>query len=422
MNKYKVIALYSIFAFGVMALPIYAQVDKPWEANADIVKKSSGNGNEFNYVESQVPKYTLPDPLVLNDGTQVTSPEIWESQRRPELVESFRSQVYGRRPDADYKITFEQVEKIDGLFDGLAIGLSMKAVIAIDDRKFEFPFVLFVPNRQQGKSPAVMLINNRYFTTLEEAAQKVDEFWPVRKLLDRGYATASFLTGDVDPDRADGYAQGVRAFFAGGAPAEDDAWRSLSAWGWAASRVLDFMETVESIDSSRVAVVGHSRGGKTALWAACEDTRFAISYSNNSGCGGAALSRRSYGETVGRITTAFPHWFTPNFNAYAGKEEGLPVDQHELMALIAPRGIYVTSADEDLWADPKGEYISLVAAAPVFGLLGVSSIDQAEMPPLNKQRVVGQTGYHIRTGGHGLEAVDWDYFLDFADQLLKPKI
>ncbi len=400
--------------------PLAFAQEKPWEANAEVVKKATGNRSEFNYVEDKVPKYTLPDPLIMNDGNRVATADTWEKQRRPELLEIFRSQVYGRRPNTDYQITFEQIDKEEGLFDGQATGLNMKAVVAIESREFEFPFVVFVPNQKEHKSPAVILINNRYFTTLEEATQKVDEFWPVKKLIERGYATASFLTGDVDPDRADGYAEGVRSFFANGAPANDDAWRSLSAWGWAASRVLDFLETVDSIDSSRVAVVGHSRGGKTALWAACEDTRFAISYSNNSGCGGAALSRRSYGETVGRITTAFPHWFTPNFNSFAGKEAELPVDQHEVMALIAPRAIYVTSADEDLWADPKGEYAALVAASPVFKLLGVQSIEQKEMPPLNQQRVVGQTGYHIRSGGHGLEAVDWNYFLEFADTLLKP--
>lgn len=407
-------------ACGGGASRAIAQDERPWQANPEIVKKMSGNSKQFNYVESLVPEYTLPDPLTLTSGQAVASAELWEKQRRPELLEIFRSQVYGRRPDTAYEIQFEQVEKVDSLFAGQATGLSMKAIVTVADRKFEFPFVVFLPNQRDRKSPGIILINNRYFTTLQEATEKVDDFWPVKKMIERGYATASFLTSDVDPDRADGYADGIRSFFTGGAPAADDAWRSLSAWGWAASRVLDYMETIDSIDASRVAVVGHSRGGKTALWAAAEDTRFAIGYSNNSGCGGAALSRRSYGETVERITTAFPHWFTPNFNAYAGKEDELPVDQHELIALLAPRGVYVTSADEDLWADPKGEYASLVAAAPVFQLLGVQSVVQPDMPPLNQQRVVGQAGYHLRSGGHGLEAVDWDLFLNYADRLLSP--
>jgi hypothetical protein len=262
-------------------------------------------------------------------------------------------------------------------------------------------------------------INNRYFVPLDKAASEHDPFWPVETLIRRGYATASFHTSDVDPDRKDGYADGIRSFFANGRPPEDDAWRSLSAWGWAASRVLDYLATQEAIDASRAAVVGHSRGGKTALWAACEDSRFAIAYSNNSGCGGAALSRRRFGETVDRITSSFPHWFCKNFRQYAGRESELPIDQHEVIALIAPRGVYVASADEDLWADPRGEYAALVGAAPVFGVLGCESIREPAMPALGQPRVVGRTGYHIRAGGHGLGDVDWGYFLDFADKLLK---
>ena len=150
-----------------------------------------------------------------------------------------------------------------------------------------------------------------------------------------------------------------------------------------------------------------------------EDQRFAVAYSNNSGCGGAALSRRAYGETVKRITTHFPHWFCNNFSNYSDNEDELPVDQHELMSLIAPRGIYVASSDQDLWADPKGEYTSLIESAPVFNLLGKKSITKGTMPALNQPRVIGQTGYHIRTGGHGLGEPDWNWFLDFTDTLLK---
>jgi len=183
--------------------------------------------------------------------------------------------------------------------------------------------------------------------------------------------------------------------------------------------VLDYLESLPSINAQQVAIVGHSRGGKASLWAACEDSRFAVAYSNNSGCGGAALSRRAYGETVGRITTSFPHWFCQPFWEYAKRESELPVDQHEVMALIAPRAIYVASADEDLWADPAGEYTSLVEAAPVFQLLGVQAITDKSMPALNQPRVVGKTGYHIRSGGHGLGEVDWNWFLDFTDRLIE---
>jgi len=406
------------FAFGQTATAQLAST-APWSADPELVKSLTEKRNAFNFEESRVPSYTLPDPLVATDGTSIATSKQWDSHRRPELLELFTEQVYGRRPEKPYAIRFEQLKEVKDALDGTATGRSMKAVVTVDDRKFSFPFTVVIPNRTTGKVPAAILINNRDFTSLDKAIGSHDAFWPVRTLIQRGYATATFFTSDVDPDRSDGYAEGLRSFFADGAAPADNAWRSLSAWGWAGSRVLDYLETIDTIDASRVSIVGHSRGGKTALWAASEDQRFAIAYSNESGCGGAAISRRAYGETVGQITRSFPHWFTPNFAKYTGRESDLPVDQHELMALIAPRGIYVASAAEDLWADPKGEYTSLVAAAPVYKLLGQDAITSPDMPSLNEQRIVGKTGYHIRPGAHELGQSDWDRFLDFADKLLQ---
>jgi hypothetical protein len=376
---------------------------EPWAANPETVAKLSEKRSEFNYDESKVPSFTLPDALVTTDETAVTTPKMWHAVRRPELMELFREHVYGRRPETPYQIRFEQTAEDENALDGTAIGRSMTAVLTIDDRSFSFPFTVLLPKNEPTKVPAVVLINNRYFVPLEKANGEYDAFWPVRTLINRGYATATFHTSHVDPDRANGYAEGVRSFFANGQPPEDNAWRSLSAWGWAASRVLDYLETVDAVDATR----------------ATEDPRFAIGYSNNSGCGGAALSRRAYGETVKRITTSFPHWFSPNFAKYSDRENELPVDQHQLVSLVAPRAVYVTSADQDLWADPKGEYASVVAAAPVFKLLGEESITNPIMPPMNQPRVMGKTGYHVRAGGHGLEQYDWDKFLDFADTIVK---
>jgi pimeloyl-ACP methyl ester carboxylesterase len=413
---------FTAFASAILAIvlstDVYAQA--PWSARPEVVTKFESRRGPFNYDEQKVPVYTLPDPLVASDGSKIATADDWNQTRRGELMELFRSHVYGRRPDVEYAVQFKQTEVLEGVFDGAATGRSMTATIAVAERSFSFPFVVFVPNKRKQPVPAIVHINNRYFIPLKKAASEHDPFWPARTIIERGYATASFHTSHVDPDRKDGYADGVRSFFAGGQAPADEAWRSLSAWGWAASRILDYLDSLEAIDGTRVAVVGHSRGGKTSLWAACEDTRFAIAYSNNSGCGGAALSRRAYGETVGRITTSFPHWFCRPFSKYADRESELPVDQHEVMALIAPRGVYVASADEDLWADPRGEYASLVAAAPVFRLFNKRSISNATMPALNQPRVSGQTGYHIRTGGHGLGDKDWKWFLDFADRLLKP--
>ncbi|MCC7175398.1 MAG: hypothetical protein IT159_09400 [Bryobacterales bacterium] len=397
----------------------FAQDARPWSANPKTVEEQSRSRPGINFDETKVPRYRLPDALKMGDGAPVTSAALWETKRRAELLELFRREVYGRRPEARYTLAFRQTAAVAGAFDGAATGRSITATVTAGGRSFEFPFVVFVPNRVQGKVPAVVHINNRYFTPLERALEKSDPFWPVRTLVKRGYATASFYTSNVDPDEAGGYQRGIRSFLADGKPPAGDAWRALSAWGWAASRLLDYLETLDAVDAARVAVGGHSRGGKASLWAAAEDRRFAVAYSNDSGCGGAALSRRAFGETVEQITKRFPHWFSPALARYSGREDELPIDQHELIGLIAPRGVYVASAGEDLWADPKGEYASLVAAAPVFALLGKQSIREEQMPAINQPRVVGQTGYHIRTGGHGWTDQDWDWFLDFADRLLK---
>ncbi len=391
---------------------------QPWQANAETVAKLSARRSEFNYVESKVPSYVLPNPLETNSGERVTSADQWPA-RREELMELFREHVYGHRPKTGADISFEVIKQRDAL-DGAAIARTVKIIVKIDDRTFDFLASVFIPKLQDATAPVLIHINNRYFLSIDDA-EKNDPFWPVKNIVSRGYATASFHTSDVDPDNKDGYETGVRAFFVDGAAPQPNAWRSLSAWGWAASRVLDYMETCPEVDATRASVSGHSRGGKTSLWAAAEDTRFAIGYSNNSGCGGAALSRRRFGETVGRITEVFPHWFTPNFAKFSGNEDAIPVDQHELIALIAPRATYVTSADEDLWADPKGEYTSLVGAAPVYKLLGQECIATPEMPPIDTPRHIGSTGYHIRTGGHGLGEQDWSWFMDFADSHLKSK-
>jgi hypothetical protein len=392
-----------------------------WAANGELVKKLTKSRSAFNYVESKVPRYKLPDALVTADGSKVTNAKAWTSGRRPELMKLFRENVYGQRPTAKPTIRFEKTADNTQAFDGAATGRAMKAIIQLDGRTYSFPFVVFIPNKAKHSVPAIIHINNRYFISLEKAIGTPDPFWPVKTMIDNGFATASFFTSDVDPDKKDGYSDGIRAFFAAGKPPEDNAWRSLSAWGWGASRVLDHLETIDRVDAKRVAISGHSRGGKASLWAASEDERFAIAYSNNSGCGGAALSRRAYGETVGRITTVFPHWFCKPFSNYAGRENELPVDQHELMGLIAPRGVYVASSDEDLWADPKGEYTSLVSASPVFQLLGKSSITQSTMPGINQQRIKGQTGYHIRSGKHNLGEQDWKWFIKFAKRVLVRK-
>jgi hypothetical protein len=397
---------------------VVAQMDTGWRASPRLMEKLSEERPGINYYEEKVPAYTLPDVLTAIDGRKVTGPSLWNNTRCMEILELFRENVYGRIPETPYKKSFKVVKIDKNAMDGNATLKQVEIAISSGGKSLIIYLTLFTPNNIQKPVPAFLLINNRGPENTDPSRKVKSEFWPAEEVIARGYGISVFNNADVDPDKFDDFKNGIHGLLDKN-PRPDDAWGTIAAWAWGASRCLDYLITDKDIDSTRVALVGHSRGGKTALWAGAEDTRFAMIISNESGCGGAALARRRFGETVEVINKSFPHWFCTNYKKYNNKESELPPDMHMLLSLIAPRALYVACASEDLWGDPKGSYLALYHAVPVFKLLGKDSDIPDTMPSLNNQVRSGKVAYHIRDGAHNLLVKDWNWFMDMADIVLK---
>jgi len=362
---------------------------------------------------------SLPDPLTTIAGSAVRTPEEWRGVRRGEILELFRSNVYGRAPVArPDDLRFEAVEIEPRAMSGLATRKQVDIHFSGPGGEGAIRLVLFVPNHAPKPAPGFLLICNRPREEhIDPTREKRSEFWPAEEIVARGYAAAAFHYSDIAPDDSSRYQEGAIGIFSDAeGERAPDAWGAIAAWAWGAGRAMDYFETDPDVDESRVAVVGHSRGGKTALWCGAEDERFALVISNNSGCTGAALARHRQGETVEQINRRFPHWFCSNYQKYNDREDELPVDQHELIALMAPRLVYVASASEDSWADPEGEFLSCVYAEPVYRLFGLPGLGTEEMPEVGQPLHEGYIGYHLRAGKHNLTQYDWMRFMDFADR------
>jgi hypothetical protein len=394
-----------------------------------------------NYDESKVGGYTLPDPLVFNDGKPVRTAKEWTTRRRAEILELFASNVYGHSPQPPADLNYEIFDANDHALAGKAV---RKQITVYFSQKKDGPkedLLIYVPANAKKPVPVILAINfsgNQAVST--DPAIRLATLWnrkthepqrasedlrgtmkdfDLEKILARGYAFATLCYQDIEPDFKGGYVHGIRPLFLKGGqtePAPDD-WGAIGAWSYGLSRAMDYLEKDKSVDAKRVAIMGHSRLGKTVLWTGAMDTRFAMMISSCSGEGGASLARRNYGETVRNLVDVFPYWFCSSFAKYADRADQLPVDTHELIALSAPRPVYVTGAEEDKWADPKGEFLACVGAGPVYRLLGAQDLGTDRMPPLN-QPIMHTIGFHYRTGAHAVTAFDWDQFLTFADMHL----
>ena len=359
----------------------------------------------------------LPDPLITSAGKPVASAAEWPA-RRAELVEMFAHQVYGRAPvGRPAGMTITVTEAASGVMDGTADRRQLRLGWKGPGGEGGMDIVLFVPTKREKPVGCFLLICNRPPEHLDPTREKKSPFWPAEAVIARGYAIAAFHNADIDPDKHDGFKNGVHGVFdEPGKPRADDAWATIAAWAWGASRAVDALVEQPGIDAKRIAVVGHSRGGKTSLWCGAQDERVALTISNNSGCTGAAITRGKEGERVAKINSSFPHWFTTTYKQWNDREHDMPFDQHQLIASIAPRLVYVASATEDTWADPKAEFRACVAAAPVWGLFAQLGFPVTTFPAPESPLHDGRIGYHLRTGKHDLTEYDWMRYADFADR------
>ncbi len=400
---------------------------------------------EPNYDESLANPLPIPDVLVAGDGSRIADRDAWEKRRRPELLSLFSSEVYGRTPQKAVPAAYSPIGEDKEVFGGKGLMRQIEMRLGEGETQRSAQILLYLPagakdepapvfvmlnfwgNHSLGEDADIVL-NPGWFRSNQdkqivgnratEASRGVSAArFPIEAILDRGYALATTYYGDFSPDRRDGFGDGVHALFDRDDEAEPagDAWGNIGAWAWGLSRMADHLVGLPEIDPGRIAVLGHSRLGKTALWAGAQDERFALVISNNSGEGGASLAKRNFGETVGRLNETVPRWFCPNYDKYSKNEAALPMDQHALVALMAPRPVYIASATEDLWADPLGEFLAGKLAGPVYALYGKEGLGVTGQPAPDTP-VGGAIGYHLRAGKHDLTAYDWQRFMDFADR------
>jgi len=390
----------------------------------------------FSFASAQ-DTLNIPSVLRCSNGQEIKSINDWQKQRK-EILTIFEREMYGISPSLPKGVKYSVLHEDKNAFGGKAT----RKIVNLYLKKLQNPIQLLIyyPNKE-GKFPAFLGYNffgnytvtndievpmttlwvpNREKVTDNKATEMMrgirTDRWPIEMIVDAGFALVTLYSGDVDPDYDDGFMNGVHGLF----PREKYSWGTIAAWAWGLSYVMNYLEKDNRIDAGKVAVIGHSRLGKAALVAGATDERFALTISNNSGCGGAALSRHKKGETVKAVNDRFPHWFTSNFKNYNDKEEFLPFDQHQLIAMVAPRSVYVASASQDAWADPQSEYLSAYLASDVYRLYGLKGLTSDSIPTANTPVHEGSVGYHLREGKHDITLYDWQQYIAFATkQMIK---
>ncbi|WP_086477944.1 glucuronyl esterase domain-containing protein [Arenibacter amylolyticus] len=397
------------------------------------------------YDENNVPFFKVPNPLTTFEGEKISTASVWKNKRRPEILQYFTNEVYGAFPAHKPHLSSKILEKDHNALGGMAKRLQIEQTFSRDNKSLTFTILLYLP-KEVANAPIFLgynffgnhtvtdetevlvstawtnnnaLLGITNHTLTEQTRGAKSSRWPLTQIIEAGYGLATIYYGEVDPDKND-FSDGIHALFYqnGQQHPKENEWGSIAAWAWGLHRTMDFLERYEETKNSKVIVFGHSRLGKAALWAGANDERFAAVISNNSGCGGAAMSKRTYGETIATINQRFPHWFCSNFQKYNNNETALEVDQHQLLALIAPRPLYIASAEEDRWADPKGEFLAAYYATPVYELFKKKGIPSLEMPVTNTP-ILNTLAYHIRSGKHDITEYDWEQYIKWANRFLR---
>lgn len=364
--------------------------------------------SDVNYDESKIPHYDLPALLSTTDGLPVETAEEWRNVRRPQILALFSNLVYGSTPTPTIPVETEtEVVRVEESFlEGKATYKEILIRFVNPNGNVSITVHVVSPNDVNGPAPALVQLGRG---------------GPVEQWLGRGYAVVGVEQGDFVGHNEISFERSIhRLFFRQGQSfPKAGEWGVLSAIAWGHSRVLDYLETDDDVDATRVAIMGHSKNGKAALWTAAQDERFALAISAQSGCAGAALWRRRSGETLQKMVTRFPYWLCRNAWKFVNQEDDLPVDQHMLLALVAPRPVYVASGVDDTWADSRGEYLSAYHASEVYRLLGKRGLESIDSPAPGEAILDAAVGYHVREGGHSVEPYDWARFMDFCDRWLQ---
>jgi len=421
MNRFITAAACALMSAGLIAqTPSAPQQPAPNpsnlgnDANGNPLRKALKTGHVSNYDESKVAPYTLPDPLVMADGQRVKNATEWRTQRRPEILRAYQTEIYGRIPANTPKVTWEVAETNPSAKENTAI---MRRVVG-HMGSTPVTMMVYTPAKATRPVPLILIINFGGGPPVEGRPATNMQFNdpPVAAdILARGWGYAMVGYQDIQPDRLNTFNQGVIGqTLAPGEQPKPDQWGTISAWSWGLSRIIDYFETDKLVDAKKIAVQGHSRLGKTVLWASAMDERIAAVYSSCSGEMGAALARRDWGETVDDMAQNFSYQFAGNFQKYVGKWNDMPVDAHMLIALSAPRPVFITGGTGDQWADPVGEFKAGVAAGSVYKLLGKNDLGTTELPPLDTPLTKGDIGWHYHTGGHMATPADWKAFLEFV--------